>query len=414
MPLLGMFLVAALGLLALLAVREQQKRIRREGRFVTPSLEPGDPTFDAVAERLARAAFPLQTELQMGRDYDGLGLVALIRGLDPGIRLDTTGRTTGNVEVGHRGFDQQVSVQGETAMVRARLDGPTRDALLELSRRAVREGQLTVADGQLRAVVPPNPRVSLSDATDDTVPLLAHVAHRLADRIDEVAELAKNARQDPLSGVRVVCLRTLLREYPKHPSVGPLLREATQDADAEVRLEAATALGVDGVAALNALVGDPSVEDDFAARAAASLGPRMDAGVARTTLQRERAASSAHRRPALARACAAALGLHCDPQDEALLLALVSEERDEALRLAAVRALGPVGSAQAVPALAELEASASPDLRRAGREAIATIQSRLHGATPGQLSLDADVAGQVALADDAAGRLSEAPEEHEG
>jgi hypothetical protein len=413
MPLLGMFLVAALGLLALLAVREQQKRIRREGRFVTPSLEPGDPTFDAVAERLARAAFPLQTELQMGRDYDGLGLVALIRGLDPGIRLDTTGRTTGNVEVGHRGFDQQVSVQGETAMVRARLDGPTRDALLELSRRAVREGQLTVADGQLRAVVPPNPRVSLADPTDETVPLLARVAHRLADRIDEVAELAKNARHDPLSGVRVVCLRTLLREYPKHPSVGPLLREATRDADAEVRLEAATALGVDGVAALNALVGDPSVEDDLAARAAESLGPRIDAAIARATLRREMAAT-ALRRPATALACTAALGLHGDPQDEALLLALVSEERDESLRLASVRALGHVGSAQAVPSLAELESSASPDLRRAGREAIATIQSRLHGATPGQLSLDEDVAGQVALADDAAGRLSEAPEEHEG
>jgi len=409
-----MFLVATVGLLALVAVGEYEKRSRREGRFVTPSLKSGDPAFDGVAEQLARAAFPLENELQVFRDQNGwLGLVALIRGVDARISLGTTGPTTGDVEVGHLGFDQQFSVQGATALVRARLDGPTRDALLELARRALREGQLTVADGQLRAVVPPGQRVSLSDPMDETVPLLAQVAHRLADPIDEIAELAKNVRQDPVSGVRLLCLRTLLREYPKHGSVGPLLREATQDAEAEVRLEAGTALGLEGVAALNALVADPSVEDDLAARAAASLGPRMDAGVARATLRREMAASSARRRPAVARACTAALGLHGDPQDEPLLLALGTEAQDYALRLAAVRALGQVGSANAVPSLADLASAGSADLRRAGREAIATIQARLRGATPGQLSLDAGGAGQIALADDAAGRLSEPPSKDE-
>ena len=414
MALLGMFLVAAVGLLALRAVREHATWSRREGRFVGPSLGPGDPTFDGVAEQLARAAFPLQTELQMAREHDGsLGLVAFIRGLDPHIRLGTTGRTTGDVEVGHLAFDEQFNVQGATAMVRARLDGPTRDALLELARRPLREGRLTVADGHLLAVVPPSHRVSLADPTDETVPLLAQVAHRLADPIDEAAELAKSVRQDPLSGVRLLCLKTLLREYPKHASVGPLLRDATQDADAEVRLEAATALGIEGVAALNALVADPSVEDDLAARAAASLGPPMDAGVARATLRREIAASRARQRRATARACVASLGLHGDPQDEALLLSLVIEAQDYALRLAAARALGRVGSANAVPSLTDLGDSGSADLRRAGREAIATIQSRLRGATPGQLSLDPRNAGQIALADDAAGRLSEAPAKDE-
>ena len=72
--LLAEILVAAVGFLALAAVREQRKRSRREGRFVTPSLDSGDPTFDGVAERLARAAFPMQTELQMGQDYEGLGV----------------------------------------------------------------------------------------------------------------------------------------------------------------------------------------------------------------------------------------------------------------------------------------------------------------------------------------------------
>jgi hypothetical protein len=414
MALLGMFLVATVGLLALWAVGAYEKWSRREGRFATPSLEPGDPTFEGVAERLARAAFPLENELQVFRDQnDSLGLVALIRGADPGISLGTTGQTTGDVEVGHLGFDRQFNVQGATALVRARLDGLTRDALLELARRALREGQLTVGDGQLRAVVPPSQRVSLTDPTDETVPLIAQVAHRLADPIDEVAELAKNARQDPVSGVRVLCLRTLLREYPKHASIGPLLREATQDADAEVRLEAGTALGLEGVAALNALVADRSVEDDLAARAAASLGPRMDASVARETLRLEMAASRARQRPATARACTAALATHGDPQDEPLLLALATDQRDEALRLAAVRALGQVGSANAVPSLADLASAGSADLRRAGREAIATIQARLRGATPGQLSLDPGGAGQIALADDAVGRLSEPPAKDE-
>jgi HEAT repeat protein len=214
--------------------------------------------------------------------------------------------------------------------------------------------------------------------------------------------------------VRVLCLRTLLREYPNHASVvAPLLREAAKDADAEVRLEAATALGVEGVAVLHALVADASVEDDLAARAAASLGPRMDAGVARATLRQEMAASSARQRPATACACTTALGHHGDPQDEPLLLALAIEQRDEALRLAAVRALGQLGSANAVPSLADLASAGSPDLRRAAREAIATIQARLRGATPGQLSLDPSNAGQIALADDAAGRLSEAPPKDE-
>ena len=409
-----MFLVATVGLLTLVAVGEYEKRSRRKGRFATTSLKPGDPTFEAVAEQLARAAFPLKNELQVFRDEnDWLGLVALIRGIDPGISLGTTGRTTGDLEVGHLGFDQQFNVQGATAMVRARLDGPTRDALLELARRALREGQLTVADGQLRAVVPPGQRVSLSDPMDETVPLLAQVAHRLADPIDEIAELAKNARQDPVSGVRVLCLRTLHLEYPNRV-VAPLLREATQDADAEVRLEAGAALGLEGVAALNAIVADPSVEDDLAARAATLLGSRMDAGVARATLRQEIAASWARQRPATARACTDALGLHCDPQDETLLLALVTEQRDEPLRVAAARGLGRVGSALAVPSLADLAGSGSPDLRRAGRQAIADIQSRLQGATSGQLSLDGAGAGQIALADDAAGRLSEAPAKDEG
>lgn len=404
-------LVIALGGIGtLLAVGWFEKRKRQHGGDRAPS--GMHPAWEAVGDELVRAVRPLDAEVQVFRDErERPGLVALIRGLDTDFRLRSTGHTTGDLEVGHLGFDQQFHLQGQTAAILARLDGPTRDALLELVRRPLRDGQLTVADGELRAVIPDGLYVSLSDPGREAVRLLAQVARRLADPIDVIAELTRSARQDPVSGVRVLCLRTLLREYPNHASVvNPLLRDLAHDADAAVRLEAAMALGPEGVAVLNALAADTSVEDEIAARAVTSLGARIDASVLRATLRREKAAS-ALRRPATALACTAALGVHGDAQDEPLLLQLVTGERDDALRLAAVRALAQVGTAQAVPSLADLADSGSADLRRAGREAIATIQSRLRGATPGQLSLDAGGAGQVALAEDAAGRLSEPPAE---
>jgi HEAT repeat protein len=240
----------------------------------------------------------------------------------------------------------------------------------------------------------------------DAVPLLARVAHRLADPIDVAPELARIARTDAVSGVRLMCLRTLLREYSNHASiVNPLVRQAAGDEDAEVRLEAARALGDEGMPVLEALVADTSVEDALSARAAEALGDRMPAHVARATLWRELAASSGRHRVATACACASALGRRGEPQDEALLLQALAAGRDESLRVSAATALGAVGSVRAVPSLADLTDSAA--LRRAGREAVAAIQSRLQGATPGQLSLGTPDSGQVSLSDDVAGRLSD-------
>jgi hypothetical protein len=71
-----------------------------------------------------------------------------------------------------------------------------------------------------------------------------------------------------------------------------------------------------------------------------------------------------------------------------------------------------VGTAAAVmPLRGAAERVPDGTLRRAAREAVATIQSRLQGATPGQLSLSSSETGQVTLAgDDARGRVS-LPEE---
>ena len=401
--------MAAAGIAVMLAIGAYEKWKRRTAPSRAKWREPAPDSWQPVADDLTRAVFPLNATVEGFRDEDdALGMVAIVRGLDASIKLRSTGRTEGDVETGHLGFDQQLYVQGNTDYVRALLDAPTRDALLHLLRGALRGGHLTVEEGELRAVVPPGGYVSLATPLADAVPLLARVARRLEEPIDVASELAKSARTDSVSGVRLLCLKTLLREYSSHTRiVNSLVRDAAGDEDAEVRLEAATALGEEGMPALQALVADASVEDGLSARAAEALGNRMPADLARATLRQELAASRGRHRMATACACASALGLGGEPPDEDLLLRALPEGRDEALRLSAARALGAVGSARAVPSLTELDSSDSAAVRRAGREAIAAIQSRLQGATPGQLSLGTADSGHVSLADDVAGRLSD-------
>jgi hypothetical protein len=76
--------------------------------------------------------------------------------------------------------------------------------------------------------------------------------------------------------------------------------------------------------------------------------------------------------------------------------------------VAAATALGRLGSTAAVLPLKEA-AERFPDdrdLGRATRQAIAEIQFRLQGASPGQLSLAGTEAGQLSLAPAEAGELS--------
>jgi HEAT repeat protein len=108
---------------------------------------------------------------------------------------------------------------------------------------------------------------------------------------------------------------------------------------------------------------------------------------------------------------AQALALSGLPAAEAPLLeALARDDRD--VRLAAAQALGHVGSTAAIPALTDARARhGEAEFDRAARQAIAEIQLRVPGASPGQLSLAAgdSQAGQLTLADDEAGRLTLGP-----
>ena len=109
----------------------------------------------------------------------------------------------------------------------------------------------------------------------------------------------------------------------------------------------------------------------------------------------------------LAADAAQALGETGSPAAEPSLIPALQREED-GLRVAAANALGRVGSAAAVLPLKEAAERSwlDRDLRRATRQAIAEIQSRLQGASPGQLSLAGAEAGQLSLAQADAGQLS--------
>jgi HEAT repeat protein len=109
----------------------------------------------------------------------------------------------------------------------------------------------------------------------------------------------------------------------------------------------------------------------------------------------------------LAIAAAQALGTTGNAAAEAPLL-LALRRPQLRLRVAAVKALGRIGSVAAVLPLKEAAKrfSRQPELVQAVRQAIAEIQARLPGASPGQLSLAGAEAGRLSLTQAKAGQLS--------
>jgi HEAT repeat protein len=177
---------------------------------------------------------------------------------------------------------------------------------------------------------------------------------------------------------------------------------------------------------------DLGLADVWQAAAIAALGQNMTLERAKATLE----FALRGKRPETARACAEALG-ECgpaavEPLVEALAVRtglvataaarslgalgtpaaetpLIRALNGDApgLRVAAAEALGRSGTVAAVlPLKSVAERSGDRNLRRAARQAVAEIQARLPGASPGQLSLSATEAGQLSLADSEAGQLS--------
>jgi HEAT repeat protein len=340
------------------------------------------------------------------------------------------------LEIGDKGFDDEFHVTGPHTFVRALLDAPTR----RLLRSLLLEADLTVVRGQVSARIAVTTTWALHEfALARMLGYLLQVARHFERPQDLVQRLANNARLDPLPEVRLQNLLTLVREYPEEPVTQEALVAASADASDWIRVRAATALGEDGRATLLEVAGRDPGDDAAASQAVTVLGRSLAPERVRDILAR----ALRNRQQGIARACLAALGEGSRGDEVALMSKVMSMEKGDLavaaadalgstgspaaeppllaalerdipdLRVAAARALGRVGTAAAVVPLKEAEARAADSVfSRAARQAIAEIQSRLPGASPGQLSMASGEAGTLSLVEDERGRLS-LPADHD-
>ncbi len=308
------------------------------------------------------------------------------------------------IEIGDPSFDDTLSLQGPMRTLCTLLDAETRRLLY----RANAETRLEISNGCLRGELPHEevPRI---------LPLLLDICQRFMQSMEAVRQrLAENATRDPAAGVRLQNLLVLIREIPRPSPTVEVLHTACSDRDPEVRLRAAEALGDEARYVLRQLA--ENIEDDAVSAEAVTILDRE--------LPFERAVAILDlalrgRRIQTARACVEALGrggdalgtTGCAAAEPPLIQALQHESTE--IQVAAAIALGRVGSAAAVLPLKEAAERSWLDgeLRRAARQAIAEIQSRLPGASPGQLSLAGTEVGQLSLAQAEAGQLSLATEQ---
>jgi len=422
---------------------------------------------------LAGWSGPLRVRLSTygsGRVY-GTRITVSGSGLPAGLTVRPEGagtvlqsvRGVHEIEIGHDTFDSAAWVQGDPTVARAVLDSANRSALRALFEGRLQRPRLSpfwatgrLDDGVLRVdvpeVTPPtggatseggafsavgSDYVGGLDRLHEVLPVVLALARRLATPPDVARRLADNVETDPVTGVRLQCLTTLFREFPTHEATREALLAALEDPDAEVRLRAGIALGREGHDVVLAIAGGEGAPDETTARAVAALAGSLSADEAaallRSALRTRRVATAkecvgalGHRGgrtavEALARvlaveadelawAAARALAMTRDPAAEGpLLRALADGTRD--LRLAAATALGHVGTVAAVAPLMEAESDGG-DMRRAARQAVAQIQSRLAeaaGAAPGQLSLAGGEPGRLSLVAGEEGRLSLVP-----
>lgn len=325
------------------------------------------------------------------------------------------------IEVGDKSFDNTFFIEGPIRLVFTLLDEEARHLLINVNA----EIQIDIKGGELRVE-------TWARKLSTILPPLLDIGRRFAQTVDVAQHLAANATQDSEAGVRLGNLLLLAREFPGEPGTLEVLRSACSDPSPEVRLRAARELGAEGRDVLVAIAESPA-DDALSAQAVSFLGRELPFERAKAILIH----SLRRRRSRTARACleslgqseateaavvlskvmtrekgelatvaAQALGTAGNPAAEGpLIQALQRPQKD--LRVAAANALARVGSPAAVLPLKEAaERFPDPELDRATRQAIAEIQSRLPGATPGQLSLAGGEVGQLSLAGAEAGQLS--------
>jgi hypothetical protein len=393
-----LLLIAGLGLLlgGIAWHRADHRRRIAARRNVASACDLADVALDASGTLTGRKG-RLGVTMRACRDGSriGRGTRIQIEGLMPDLRLSRAGvggrlwRMLGarDLGVGDPPFDSMVLLQGPALEVRALFDATTRaaarTALEAFASLRVEGGQLTADSDE--ATGGARPRLVASD-----LQILLDLGRRLRPPETPASRLAQISHADPLDTVRTVALRTLTELEPRHPETGTALRAALTDASPALRLQAAQALGDEGASTLLALADDLAAGDALGAEALAALGERLTVEQARPILRR----AAVTGRTACARAALAAVARGGAAEVPPSIV----------VAAAAARALGAFAGATEVTPLREAEARGG-ELGRAAREAIAAIQSRLTGASPGQVSL-AGASGELSVVDSADGRVS--------
>ena len=364
----------------------------------------------------------------------GRASIVAVRGLAPELGIARAGLgsrlmaplSAGDVEVGDPVFDAAVVLGLGSPGLLCLFDASTRAQV-----RAVFDAGLDVriTDGELVARLV-RPAWRRGDAVVRAVRRLVDLAHRLEEPTDAAVRLARMATGEPFGSVRRRALRTLVELAPQDPATRDVLRACIRDPEPGIRLDAAWSLAEEGAPVLQALAADPEVDDAIAAEAIDALGAGFALADARAVLTRALGAGRVRSAVAalsvlgrgggaevpgvadvlartegpIAVAAAGALAVIGGPSVEAPLVAALRVP-DPTVAAAAAAALATCGGVASVPELKAAETRGG-DVRRAARTAIAAIQSRLTGASPGQVSLATGDAGQVSVVDAADGRLS--------
>jgi HEAT repeat protein len=369
-----------------------------------------------VEPSIAAGVTALRVKLQTVTDRIGL--------VKPHVPAGSTLVATSNedIEIGEPRLDTRLIITGEPLAVHALLDAETRALLIRLVECPLLL-TLSLSGGTL-SFLAETPRFG------ETLGLVLRVAERLAEVPPVEERVEALAGGDPLPSVRLTCLHALMEQRPRHPATRSALRAALSDPHPSVRLSAALTLRTEGREALLRLARSPDTTSEVASRAVVALGAHFPPDDAARTLETAlrsgrfetvgacldslASRGAAHLEPVRrvldgpsdtgAALAASALGLSSAAQAEPMLL-LALERHSREVRAAAIRSLGRIGSAASVPLLRELEPTGDAAFRRAVREAVASIQSRLVGAGQGQLALTTD-GGALSLTDDAGGRVT--------
>ncbi len=375
------------------------------------------------------------------------GVRVVIDGLSDSVGLQSEGFGTAiakalgsrDIETGDAPFDESFFLSGDPVVLRALLDAETRRLAQDLFAGRVTaeppfeprrvEMSVRVAYGTLKAEFRETWGTRDLEPVPGTLLALLALAERLAPAGRPEERLAAIVRTDPVARVRAGALTVLARDHPRASATREALAAALGDADVEVRLFAALTDPEAGRPVLEAFATSRDAEDWCSARAIEGLGDRLTLDVGRRALEAARAGSKQrtaltallpvaraggvdvvmralhHPSHTVATAAASALAaVNAPGAEEALLEALGRDSID--VRFAAARALGLLGTARAVLPLKELERRGRYGVDKAAREAIARIQARLTGATPGQLTVADDASGHVSITDDRSGRVT--------